>query len=148
VILVRLKSTVKPDHSGYVVSAPQELSAPVRGSEILDPKWILSPLDHWSAYFTPDRAMRMNTSGEATVHCTVTAAGALINCWLEREEPAGWGFGDAALLISTRVQMQPQTQSGQSVDGRPIALTLKFDPKALTRKCQMVEKYERTCTYQ
>ena len=66
--------------------------------------------------FYPEAAMRGNVEARTQVRCAVDADGALTDCVVTREEPAGFGFGVAALKAAALFRAQPKL-----VDGRPVA---------------------------
>jgi len=63
------------------------------------------------ARFYPDRARNSYASGRALVACAVRT-GQRIECALERESPAGWGFGTAAVSAATNVLGRQALRSG------------------------------------
>lgn len=64
----------------------------------------------------PVRALSDQVEGVAVIDCRVTLQGALYACQVYREEPSGYGFGQAALDLAGKITMKPAM-----VDGRPIA---------------------------
>lgn len=82
---------------------------------IADPTWVERPRD--LARYYPDRARLRGVEGEALLDCRVDVFGALA-CRVERETPAGWGFGEAALRIAADHRMAPATRDGLPVEGR------------------------------
>jgi len=78
------------------------------------------------ARYYPDRAQRMEVNGRATISCTVTAKGALQGCTVVSENPADYGFGEAALRLSRLFRMKPKTLDGSPVDGGAITVPIVF----------------------
>ena len=132
--LVRLTVTQRPDER-YVITPPQGLFDPPTGNEIRDPDWIASPHDPWAMAFMPAAAVRSNIGGVATAVCKVGAAGALVDCWLEQEEPKGWGFGEAELKVLMHARTKPTDGHGAPVEGRAVAVTLQFKPDGQYQPC-------------
>jgi TonB family protein len=126
-VLVRLAVTPSKSGEGFAVFAPEGAFPIASGSEIKDPVWTTSPHGHWTNGFVPDRAARMEQKGEATARCVATEAGTLVNCWIERETPADFGFGNAALLVMQRARMKPVDADGVPVAGRPYVQTFRYE---------------------
>ena len=99
---------------------------PPRPSVITNPDWARRPSAEEVARYYPDRAMRMEVGGSASLSCTVTARGTLSSCNITSESPADMGFGDAAIKLSKLFKMRPQTKDGQPVDGGTVRIPLRF----------------------
>ena len=143
-VLVRLNVSERPDHQGYVIAAPEDTSTPASGLEVSEPVWVDSPYDGWAKSFTPQQAAKSGVLGEAGAVCKASKSGALVDCWLEREDPTGWGFGTAALEVLTHARMKPQDARGEPVADRPIAITLKFNADGRYVPC-LLDGKQRTC---
>lgn len=66
----------------------------------------------------PAVARAAGVEGAATVRCTVQPNFRLDQCEVVREEPPGYGFGDAAILIMREyMEVAPTTTSGESTVG-------------------------------
>jgi TonB family protein len=63
----------------------------------------------------PKQALSRGVSGEATVGCLVNPQGALFDCLVRAEHPAGESFGAAALALTPQFLMKPATRAGQPV---------------------------------
>ena len=124
-VLVRLK--VSPGGKGVVVAAPEGVFRASSGEEISDPLWVVSPHDPWTNGFIPEMSARPKQKGHATVRCVATEIGTLVNCWVQEETPAGFGFGEASLLILQHARMQPVSAGGAFVAGRPYVQTCTVD---------------------
>ena len=97
--------------------------------EITDPIWTAMPAARalMSAY--PDAAQRYEKIGVAVVRCTAKADGALEACQLVCEQPAGWGFGAAAVRLSYLYQLKPTLADGRSVAGGTVTVPFHFNPR-------------------
>jgi protein TonB len=78
------------------------------------------------ARYYPDRAQRMSVEGRANLSCTVTSKGTLEGCSVVSEDPADYGFGDAAIKMSKLFKMKPKTLDGAPVEGGTVRIPLAF----------------------
>lgn len=78
----------------------------------------------------PTEAFKRGAGGKATIGCTVTVQGMLRDCRVLAEEPAGAGFGNAALTLTRQFQMRPAMRGGEPIESTVrIPLTFpKFTP--------------------
>lgn len=60
-------------------------------------------------------------TGRARIECTVAAKGALLNCAVLREIPAGQGFGAAAMSLSNRYRARIKDEAGASTIGAKVS---------------------------
>lgn len=90
------------------------------------PDWARKPTGDDMARYYPDRAQRMEVNGRATISCTVNARGTLEGCSVTSENPADYGFGDAAMKLSRLFKMKPKTLDGAPVDGGQISIPIVF----------------------
>ena len=118
---------IRPVDEG--VLAPLEPLAPAETTEtavtqtwrppspptITHPHWVRRPSD-LSRYY-PARALQRGIEGQVVLDCSVSTRGAL-NCAVASETPANWGFGEAALRISSDYRMVPAMRDGVAVEGR------------------------------
>jgi protein TonB len=91
---------------------------------ITNPNWERLPTD-LDRYF-PERAQRLNMVGHTVMRCTVTARGTLTACQILSEDPADFGFGEAALRASVQFKMRPKTKDGAPVDGGQVTIPMKW----------------------
>lgn len=96
-------------------------------SVISSPDWLRKPTSAQMANAFPDRALRRNISGKATLTCKVTAVGAVRDCAVVSETPSEYGFGSAALSVTKHFKMKPQTVDGQAVDGASVRIPMSFN---------------------
>jgi protein TonB len=100
---------------------------PPRPSVITNADWLHKPSGEDLAKYFPERAMRMNVSGRASISCTVNARGTLDACSVVSESPDDQGFGDAAMKMTKLFKMRPQTKDGAPVDGGKITIPIVFN---------------------
>ena len=91
------------------------------------PMWLKPPsgADVFDLY--PDRAQRMEKTGEATVNCAIQANGTLGECLVLTETPDGFGFGDAATKIARRYQVSTLDKRGIDIVGRRVTIPIVFN---------------------
>jgi TonB family protein len=103
---------------------PSQPSPPI---EIYDPIWLTRVNPEAVAQLFPAAAAKAGyNSGGAKVDCSVKHDGSLTDCVVADEEPAGFGFGQAALEIAAAMKMNPWTAQGDPVDGGRIGLPVKL----------------------
>lgn len=94
---------------------------PVRQSVITQPSWARQVLPEY-----PERAIaRGIETGRVTIQCNVQPNGSLTNCSVVSEDPAGAGFGQAALAAARRSRVSPRTVDG-AAEGAVVRWTSRF----------------------
>ena len=92
----------------------------------LRPVWTQTPSEDDMIAVYPPSALAAQLGGKAVVSCRVTPNGELGGCELVSEDPAGQGFGQAALGLAPTFRMQPQLLSGESAVGRQLNIPIRF----------------------
>jgi protein TonB len=104
---------------------PAPVPAPPRPSVITRPSWTRQPSPEF-----PERALaRGIESGRVTLNCLVNPNGSMSDCNIVSEDPAGAGFGAAALAAARRARLSPQTVDG-AAQGARVNFTTRFVPPA------------------
>lgn len=93
---------------------------------IRNPNWLSRPTGDELADAYPQRALLAGKSGVVSLACTVLATGALADCSVAEETPAGWGFGKAALGLTRRFRLSPRLEDGSPVGGALIRIPIRF----------------------
>lgn len=102
-------------------------SQPAPPVEIHDPVWIQQIKPDSITQLFPEAAIKAGYKvGRAIVECGVVADGSLTGCETVTEDPAGLGFGEAALTVVGVMKMSPWTKQGAPAEGARIALPIKF----------------------
>jgi TonB family protein len=116
----------------WIAALAALLAAPALAQPDTPPSWTRKPSASDLLAVWPSTALARRAGGQAAIRCTISARGALSDCALEHESPAGAGFGAAALTLAPRLRLKPGTHDGQSIVTTAI-LTIGFpDPDDLT----------------
>jgi TonB family protein len=103
-------------------------SRPSPPTEVYDPVWLRSVNPAYVGKLFPAAAAQAGLkTGAATIDCSVQHDGTLKDCSVESENPAGMGFGDAALQVASVMAMNPWTAQGDPVDGARIRLPVRLE---------------------
>jgi len=98
---------------------------------VAKPKYAAAPTlgDLMNAYRAAAPKPDDIVSGEAMVKCRIVEEGALTDCTLIKETPAGQGIGAAVLAVAPKFKLQTWTDDGLPVIGTSVRLPIKFDIK-------------------
>ncbi|MCR5878857.1 hypothetical protein [Phenylobacterium sp. J367] len=61
--------------------------------------------------------------------CTAQEGGALTDCALDREEPAGQGYGQAALALMPKFRVGAWSADGQPTYGAKVRVPIRYELK-------------------
>lgn len=75
----------------------------------------------------PPEALRQGIRGSAIVECQIVSPGVLDRCLAISENPAGHGFGDAAIRVAFEHFVRPDAQ-GRYGAGRIVRVPVDFIP--------------------
>lgn len=104
---------------GLTAAAPPEPGR-AESNLITAPQWIRKPNLTEAMRKYPERAFHDQVSGMAEVQCTVRGNGALTDCELLGEAPAGAGFGEGALKLSSKYLLRRPAASEPPIEGRQV----------------------------
>jgi protein TonB len=77
----------------------------------------------------PERAIIAGVAGSASLNCLVLPTGAVTDCNVVNETPAGYGFGRAAQGLSRHFRVNPRTVNG-AAEGSRVNINLRFNAPA------------------
>lgn len=95
------------------------------------PVWQSLPTAEDVAAAMPAQAVAAGQGGLARLTCRVAVGGVLSECQVAGEEPAGLGFGGAALTLVPRIVMAETWADGRTAVGESITLPIRFTPPPL-----------------
>ncbi|MBS0360913.1 MAG: energy transducer TonB [Proteobacteria bacterium] len=95
-------------------------------SVITNPDWRHGPSGADLIRSYPKAALAAHLEGRAVLHCGVAATGDLMGCRVVSEDPAGYGFGEAALSLAPKFKMKPQLRDGAPTSEGQINLPIHF----------------------
>jgi protein TonB len=75
--------------------------------------------------WTPHRT-DLPTSALVVLDCLISEDGRLA-CQIVNEDPPGWGFGEAALRLSSQLRMAPTTREGDPTANHRYRLRVPFE---------------------
>lgn len=102
------------------------LCAGAAHAQVRPARWAAMPTPESVEKFYPNRAIAARQTGSAILDCRVGLDGVPTGCVVEREQPEGYGFGEAALKLSSSLRFTPQTVDGVPVDGGPVRIPINF----------------------
>ena len=100
-------------------------SLPVEGV-ITNPDWAERPSGDDVSEYYPKLPQEIFLSGRAEVSCAVAATGILNSCGVIAETPVGFGFGGAALRLTSLFRMRPETLDGRPTSGGRVRIPINF----------------------
>lgn len=112
--------------AALTVGEPAPNAAPPEPPAIVAPEWVAKPTAEDAQAVYPKAAAEKRLEGRATLKCGVSAEGFLKDCASIAEEPAGLGFGAAALAIAPKFQMAKVTKDGAPVAGGVVRIPIRF----------------------
>lgn len=92
------------------------------------PAHVISPASEMANLFSqfyPNVAVMQRVDGEVLLTCRVHLD-QRADCTLEREQPDGWGFGQAAVALSRSLRFTPAVINGAPADGARVMVPIHF----------------------
>lgn len=93
---------------------------------LVGPKWAKHPTGDDVAHLYPAGAIRTMTEGDVVLQCQVQADGHLAPCSVVSEAPEKYPFGDAALKLATKLQVDVNHGPGLKAPGKLINIPVAF----------------------
>ena len=103
-----------------------ESSARPEALQITAPPWRSRATGDDVAKVYPREARRQRVNAQVTMECSVDAAGRMAACDILDEQPAGYGFSEAALKLAPRFRLHATLPDGTPVEGGRIKIPLRF----------------------
>lgn len=98
------------------------------GLTVRTPKWAALPSVAEMQAVTPMTEGGPNDI-RVTLVCSVQEGGSLSGCAVDREEPAGHGFGAAILKLAPKFRVEPWSAEGMPTVGAKVRVPVRFDLK-------------------
>ncbi|MDB5425896.1 MAG: hypothetical protein JWQ29_3312, partial [Phenylobacterium sp.] len=128
----RVLRSLAPD---YQMKPPAEGGVAPGGEVVIPGDWL--PFDKASDWkrrpspedmvvVWPKKAWARGAGGRAIINCLVSVQGALFDCFVAAESPAGEHFGDAGIALTPQFMMRPATLRGQPVVST-VRIPLNFE---------------------
>ncbi len=100
-------------------------AAPAK-AQITNPDWAKRPSAEDLHEHYPEIARQLMLPGHTILSCSVAANGGLGDCYVSSEGPKGLGFGSAALAMTGKFRMRPQSLNGLPVSGGKVRIPIRF----------------------
>jgi hypothetical protein len=98
---------------------------------VAKPRWAELPsAEAFQATF-PKTENGVNAVRVALV-CSVQAGGTLSDCAVDREEPAGMGYGNGALALAPKFRVAPWSADGQPTVGARVRVPIRYELQQVT----------------
>jgi TonB family protein len=91
---------------------------------ITNPDWLKKPNGDEMGQYWPARSQ--GQAGKVVIRCIVSNRGLMDKCEVEHEEPAGAGFGQASLDLTSSFLMRPMTEDGLPVGGAEVTIPVNW----------------------
>lgn len=102
-------------------------SAALAADTIVHATWLTRPNAEDLLGVWPAEALKRGRGGKAVLSCTVTTTGALVECQVASESPAGAGFGQAAISLTPQLLMSPGTRNGVPFNEAGVKIGINFE---------------------
>lgn len=119
-------------NQGLPLQAPLTISFdPSAGPYLAKPDWLERPAPVQAVSVFPAAAAKAGLkTGRAVVDCLVGPDGRLSDCRVSGEDPAGQGFGEAAVKLAGYMKVAPWTLDGRPSAGGRIKMPIRLNAEA------------------
>jgi TonB family protein len=93
---------------------------------IAAPHWVRRPTGAEFADVYPAQAQKHRVSGGAILSCDVRPDGHTGDCKVEKDGPAGWGFGQEALELAREFVMEPPPPTAPGAPPLVVKIPIAF----------------------
>ena len=90
------------------------------------PDWVEKPTGNDVRDLYPKAAEKAGVEGMVVISCRVRRDGGLRDCRVRKQDPAQYGFGEAALKMSRRFRMKTTDADGHPTAGAGVNIPIKF----------------------
>jgi TonB family protein len=90
------------------------------------PDWVQTPTAKDLVAWYPEAAEKAKVTGMVVMNCRVKKDGYLRACKVSKQDPAKYGFGEAALKMSKSFRMKEIDGDGHSTAGAQVTIPIKF----------------------
>jgi TonB family protein len=94
--------------------------------QIGKPDWVTRPTADDLKIYYPKAAENAGKEGMVVLDCRVRRDGGLRACKVRSQDPSDYGFGEAALKLSTTFRMRPKDEYGRSTAGGAVTIPIMF----------------------
>jgi len=102
-------------------------SAAIGAGDDSKPDWLRKPTARELIAVWPPTAWQKGVGGKATIKCVVSLQGALRDCQVLSETPAGEGFGQAAIALTPQMLFRPGMKDGRPIENGTVTLPIIFN---------------------
>ena len=95
-------------------------------SPLEKPVWTEKPTMAQLVSLYPKAAEKAHVTGMAVIDCRVRQDGRLRACSIRKQDPAEYGFGQAALKLSALFRMEAKDGDGRSTAGGAVTIPIRF----------------------
>lgn len=104
--------------------------APAGDNRLDAPQWMWAPNPNAVLAVTPSLPAALGLTGAVRMTCKVAREGALSDCKVDEQLPAGLGYGSAALALADHYRLSPIHLDAGAL-GRKVTVRLGFPPPPL-----------------